>query len=100
MNRENLEDLVLKTFSKHVSIDQETLIAQNMSMSSILETSDKLVNSVDLMEAFAATSNSLYREIKIKVKLPVLPLSTPIIDVLGMFVDQAMEQMGDSHELA
>lgn len=98
MDTKNIEEFIRNQFAKNVDIEKDELTQQNPSMQEIISRSEKLINSVDLMEAFAKTSNALHKEAGVRVRLPVLALDTPINDVLAIFMDEVKKQMELEHE--
>ncbi|MGO4753570.1 hypothetical protein AB4212_34075, partial [Streptomyces sp. 2MCAF27] len=54
----------------------------------VIASSPRMTNSIDLMEAFARTANGLRKDYGVRVRLPALPLDTPITTVLKTFLDE------------
>jgi hypothetical protein len=89
MSTDDLRSYISTKFSEHVGMTDEVLFGEDLSLSQIIVRSDKLRNSVDLMEAFAKTANALRKERGLRIRLPVLSLDTPISKVLDVFLDEA-----------
>ena len=82
MIKSEFKELVLDTISKHSEISIMIISKPQFTLSELLSTSPKLINSVDLMEVFAHTSIQIKKEYKVAPKLPALPLSTTIDEVV------------------
>ncbi|MGO4425811.1 hypothetical protein AB4Z54_45730, partial [Streptomyces sp. MCAF7] len=57
-------------------------------LADVIASSPRMTNSIDLMEAFARTANGLRKDYGVRVRLPALPLDTPITTVLKTFLDE------------
>jgi hypothetical protein len=57
-------------------------------------------NSVDLMEAFARCAKAIKQKFGIRLRLPAVPLNTPINEVIELFVAQAAEATPGTKENA
>lgn len=79
-------------FSEHVGLTEAALFGENLTLSAIIHRSERLTNSVDLMEAFARTANALRKAHGVRVRLPTLSLDTPISTVLEVFMAEAAAQ--------
>jgi hypothetical protein len=86
---EELRAYISQKFSEHVDVPADELFGQDLTLSAIIARSPKMTNSVDLMEAFARTANGLRKEHGIRVRLPTLPLDTPVSEVLRVFIAEA-----------
>lgn len=89
---ETLRAYICEKFAEHVGLPKEQLFGEDLTMAAILSRADKITNSVDLMEAFARTANGLRKEHGLKIKLPTLPLETPISRVLEIFLAEVEKQ--------
>ncbi len=87
-----LSSYISTKFSLHVGIPEAELFGEDLSLAAIIRRSDRLTNSVDLMEAFARTANGLRKEHGIRVRLPTLSLETPISTVLSVVLSEAQAQ--------
>lgn len=92
MDYDLLRSYICAKFSLHVGIPEAELFGEDLSLAAVIRRSDKLTNSVDLMEAFARTANSLRKEHGVRVRLPTLSLETPISTVLEVFLAEVAEQ--------
>lgn len=92
-NVEELKSYIRNRFSENVGLTEDELFGPDLTLAAIITRSEKLTNSVDLMEAFARTSNALRKEHGVRVRLPALSLETPISRVLELFV-QEVQQAG------
>jgi hypothetical protein len=88
MNMTEIENLICTSFSENVALGREEIFGQNLSLAEIISRSQGMYNSVDLMEAFARTANTLKRDLGVQVRLPAFPLDTPISAVLEAFLAQ------------
>ncbi|MEZ4453779.1 MAG: hypothetical protein R3B09_30265 [Nannocystaceae bacterium] len=88
-NHADLSAFICDTFSSHVQIEPALLYGADLSLAAIIKASPKMTNSVDLMEAFARTANALRKARGIRVRLPTLPLDTPVSRVLEIFMAEA-----------
>jgi len=69
-----------------VGLNAEELFGSNLTLAEVIARSDRMHNSVDLMEAFAKSSNALRKQYAVRVRLPALSLDTPISQVVELFV--------------
>jgi hypothetical protein len=51
-----------------------------------------MTNSIDLMEAFAKTAKAVQTDYGIRVRLPALPLDTPLESVIDAFLAEVDRQ--------
>ncbi len=89
-----LKEYIQKKFCESIGLAVEEVFGPDLTLAAILGRSAKLTNSVDLMEAFARTSNALRKEYGLRVRLPALALDTPISKVLEAFVQEVERQQG------
>jgi hypothetical protein len=92
MNSADLSAFICSKFSQHVGLSEVELFGEDLSLAAIIHRSERLANSVDLMEAFARTANGLRKEHGVRVRLPTLALDTPISTVLQVFLAEAVSQ--------
>ena len=85
---EDLKDFVCRKFSENVGLKPEELFGQDLSLSEVISRSEKIHNSVDLMEAFARASNALRKQYGVRVRLPALSLDTSISRVVELFIQE------------
>ena len=88
---EELKDFILRKFSENVGLSQEALLGEDLTLAALITRSERMTNSVDLMEAFARTSNALRKGYSIRVRLPALALDTPVSEVMAVFVEEVMQ---------
>jgi hypothetical protein len=88
MNREEMKNYICTTFSETVGLSRSEIFDEDLSLSEIVFRSERMYNSVDLMEAFARTANVLKRDRGVRVRLPAFSLDTPISAVLDAFISQ------------
>ena len=87
-----LKDFICRKFSEHVGLKPEELFGQDLSLADVIQRSERMNNSVDLMEAFARSSNALRKEYGVRVRLPALSLETPISRVVELFVQECQHE--------
>ena len=86
-----LRDYISITFADYTKLSVMDILEDNSTLADIIEKSELLHNSIDLMEAFAKTANSLKKEHGIQVRLPALALDTPMTEVLKIFMEEAQQ---------
>lgn len=89
-----LREYIQRKFCESVGLSVEDVFGANLTLAEILSRSERMTNSVDLMEAFARTSNGLRKEHGLRVRLPALALDTPISQVLAVFLQEVERQQG------
>lgn len=90
---ENISTYIRTLFATSVGLKEEEVFGENLTLSEIMHRSEKLHNSVDLMETFARVANGVKRDYGVKIRLPAFPLETPISDVLASFLAEAEKAM-------
>lgn len=88
----DLSSYIKMKFSENVGLHQDEIFGPDLTLAALITRSEKMTNSVDLMEAFARTSNALRKEHGVKVRLPALSLDTPISQVLAVFLQEIARQ--------
>ncbi len=86
---DQIEKYIRAVFAASVGLKEEEVFGEDLTLAQIMSRSDKLHNSIDLMEAFARTANGLKKEHGVKVRLPAFPLDTRISVVLASFLEEA-----------
>lgn len=81
-----MREYIYETFAEKVGLPVSALTEGDPTLADLIQRSPKLVNSVDLMEAFARTANALKRDHGVKVRLGAFPLDTPISRVFDAFM--------------
>ncbi|WP_224245198.1 hypothetical protein [Hyalangium gracile] len=85
---DELKNFICRKFSENVGLEPEELFGRDLSLAEVITRSERLKNSVDLMEVFAKCSNTLRKQYGIRVRLPALSLDTPISRVVELFVQE------------
>lgn len=83
-----IERFIRERFAAKVGLGSAEIFDADLTLAEVVTRSDKLNNSVDLMEAFASTANGLRKEHGVRVRLPAFPLDTRISVVLGALTEQ------------
>ncbi len=83
-----MESYIRQRFAEYVGLPEEQLFADDVTLATVIGRSAKMTNSIDLMETFARTSNALRKEHGVRVRLPTLPLDTPMPKVLTIFLEE------------
>ena len=91
-NADELRAFIQKKFSEHLGLSPEEIFGADLTLAALITRSERLHNSVDLMEAFARCSNALRREYGLRVRLPALALDTRISKVLEAFLQEVERQ--------
>jgi hypothetical protein len=87
-----VEAYIRRNFAENSDLTTEQLHADGLTMAEVIAMSPRMTNSIDLMEAFARTSNALRKDYGIRVRLPALPLDTPVSTVLEIFLAEFTRQ--------
>lgn len=85
---DEIESYIREKFAQNAGIGIELLDDSSVTLAGVMAMSEQMTNSIDLMEAFAKTANGLRKDYGVRVKLPALPLDTPIPDVLKTFLEE------------
>jgi len=83
-----VESYIRKAFAENAGLADEQLFTGGVTLASVISRSPRMTNSIDLMEAFARTSNALRKDYGVRVRLPALPLDTPMVTVLEVFLEE------------
>jgi hypothetical protein len=92
MTSAELHAYVRETFASYAGLPQSEMIAHDLTLAQIVARSEKMNNSLDLMEAFARTANALKKTHGVRVRLPTFPLDTPISTVLQALAEQLPQE--------
>jgi hypothetical protein len=92
MTSAELHAYVRETFTSYAGLSQGEIIEQDLTLAQIVARSEKMNNSLDLMEAFARTANALKKTHGVRVRLPTFPLDTPISTVLQALTEQLTQE--------
>jgi len=99
MDSRTIESFIRERFSAKVGLGSEIYDA-DLTLADVVARSDKLHNSVDLMEAFASTANGLRKEYGVRVRLPAFPLDTRISVVLAALTEQLTSKAAEGTDAA
>ena len=86
-----LKSFISNKFCENVGLSPEEVFGSDLTLATLITRSERLNNSVDLMEAFAKTSNALRKEHGLRVRLPALSLDTRISEVVELFVKECQQ---------
>jgi hypothetical protein len=89
---EEIESYIREKFAQNAGIGVEQLDDASVTLADVMARSEQMTNSIDLMEAFARTANGLRKDYGVRVKLPTLPLETPVPDVMKTFLEEFNRQ--------
>ncbi|MBW4612602.1 MAG: hypothetical protein KME21_04865 [Desmonostoc vinosum HA7617-LM4] len=84
-----MKDYICEIFAQNVGLSVAEIFEDDLTLSAIIARSNQLHNSIDLMEVFAKTANTLKKQYGIQIKLPAFSLDTPISNVLEVFLNEA-----------
>lgn len=87
-----LKDFISQKFCENVGLKSEELFGPDLTLAEIISRSERMTNSVDLMEAFAKSSNALRKQYGLRVRLPALALDTRISRVVELFIQECQQQ--------
>ena len=87
----DLKDFICQKFCENVGLQPDELFGQDLSLAEVISRSERMNNSVDLMEAFAKCSNALRKQYGLRVRLPALSLDTPISHVVELFIRECQQ---------
>jgi hypothetical protein len=86
---EALRQLIALKIAEAVALAPEAIFPPDLTLTGILSASERLHNSVDLMEALAKAVNAARRELGVKLRLQAFTMDTPISRVVESFIAQA-----------
>lgn len=84
-----IRSFICDKFADAIGLPASAFLERDLSLAAIISRSDKLTNSVDLMEAFARTTNAVKQRYGFRIRLSAFPLDTPISTVVDAFVAEA-----------
>ncbi len=93
MESQSVENFVRERFAAKVGLSAPEIFDADLTLAEVVMRSEKLRNSVDLMEAFASTANGLRKEHGVRVRLPAFPLDTRTSVVLEALTDQVAAKL-------
>ena len=88
---DEIKSYVCERFADNIGLSTSEFIDPDLSLAAIISRSEKLTNSVDLMEAFAKTANAVKKQYGFRVRLAAFPLDTPVSTVVNAFVSEAQK---------
>lgn len=83
-----------RTFAEKSGLHENEVFAGDATLATVISRSPQMTNSIDLMEAFAKTGKAVQTEYGVRVRLPALPLDTPMSAVLDIFLAEVERQAG------
>jgi hypothetical protein len=89
--KEELTKYIQLALSAHVNLAVEQIFEADISLSQLMFASDRLVNSLDLMEVFARVANGLRKDYGLTVRLPAFPLETPVSTVMDALLSETLQ---------
>lgn len=92
METGGVQSYIRQKFAENAGLTDEQLFADDVTLGVLISRSPRMTNSIDLMEAFARTSNALRKDYGVRVRLPALPLDTPMSTVLKVFLEEFEQQ--------
>jgi hypothetical protein len=92
MENHAVELYIRQRFAAYSGLTDEQLFAPDATLATVLASSTKMTNSIDLMEALARTSNAIRKDYGVRVRLPALPLETPTATMLKVFLEEFDKQ--------
>ena len=96
MDTHAVESYIRQKLTEHTDLTDEQLFGDDVTLAMVISRSPRMTNSIDLMEAFARTANSLRKDFGVRVRLPALPLDTPTPTVLKVFLEEFAEQQPEA----
>jgi hypothetical protein len=85
---EEIRAFVQERFASAAGLTKAELMAEDLTLSDVILRAPSLVNSVDLMECFARTSNAVQKQYGVRVRLPAHAPSATINAILNAFIGQ------------
>ncbi|MCW5253391.1 MULTISPECIES: hypothetical protein [unclassified Streptomyces] len=92
MRTAELDSYIRRTFAEHSGLSEAELFSGDTTLADVISRSSRMTNSIDLMESFARTANALRKDHGIRVRLPALPLDTPMTSVVKLFLEECERQ--------
>ena len=91
LNLGEMRDYLLQTFAANAGLSG-SILSHDPTLAEVITESDKMHNSVDLIETLARTANTLERDRGIKVRLPAFSLDTRVSAVMDAILDEINDQ--------
>lgn len=89
VSQEILARHIQAALSSQVNLPVEQIFGSDVTLSDLILASDRLANSVDLMEAFARIANGLRKDYGLRIRLPAFSLDTPVATVMNALLSEA-----------
>lgn len=83
-----MKDYICHLFAENVQLPYTEIFEYDLTLSEIIARSEKLQNSIDLMEAFAKMSNTIKKQYGTDLRLPAFSLDTRISTVLEVLLQE------------
>jgi hypothetical protein len=100
MVNDSVEAYVRKKFAESAGLPEGRTFSTGMTLATLISESPSMTNSIDLMESFAKTSNALRKDYGVRVRLPALPLDTPVSSVMQVFLAEFERQRSEKGVVA
>lgn len=88
---DEIRSYVCARFADNIGLSAAEFIDPDLSLALIISRSEKLTNSVDLMEAFARTANAVKKQYGLRIRLSAFALDTPISTVIDAFITETQK---------
>lgn len=88
-----IEKMVRGMLSEASGLPEQTLFDGRHTLAGVIEESDVMVNSIDVMETFARISNRLKRKYGVEVEIGGISLGDELTALTSRLMDQ-LKQMG------
>ena len=95
--QEELDQFVRSSFASFSGVPEDVLFVEDFTLGDVIHRSEKMINSIDLMEAFAKVANSARAKYGVSVRLAPQPLATPVVAVARTFSAELSKLMETSH---
>lgn len=100
MDPQTVDTFIRERFADKVGLPIAEIFDADLTLGEVMARSDKLRNSVDLMEAFAATANALKKTHGLRVRLPAFPLDARVSTVMQALTDQVTEKLTEARKVS
>jgi hypothetical protein len=78
-----MEEFLRAAFADNAGLPASLIFDNDLTLAEIISRSDRMHNSVDLIEAFARTANALEHEYGVRISLPMFSLDSRISAVIA-----------------
>ena len=90
-----IDTFVRERFAARASLPAHEIFRADVTLRDVMLLSEAMTNSVDLMEAFAATANAVKKTYGVRIRLPSYPLDTPVSTVMQALSEQVTEKLAE-----